>query len=581
MTGFSVRPSQFILTYGVGSIVETSTGPRVIPAFSEWGEIFFSGSQKNVSDYAIDVNIHPNILDGNIFRIPTNVSMQKTESQGIFKTFAFPSWGLCVEHGHLFEYENERTRCPQCRASHIDVKRTHAVRFVRACPNGHLDDVDWRHMISHKNDCTSRTYRWISVGGALDNVTIKCSCSREVTLQDVYQMNRRCTGRFPEIPGHIEECKAISQITLRGSSMLRIPILLPIVAIPGPDSILHRILQKNTILSVLISEKNWTKQKLAEKIKNIHEFSPMKITKDDIDVILKPEEAMLLSAISDVLKSQKQSPKTIAERRQFEFRTLKNAARNGHPANNSVDEHFSVSKRRIRSDANSNAVMLGNKKIRIVPIEKLRVITIQKGYQRLGTANSDNHGIHHRHVERFHVHNDERWYPAMEQIGEGIFIDDHDNDLAIASSEWSQQFNKNIGQYECHPVFAWWHSLSHRIISAISLNSGYSSTSIREVIYLDRDESGKIFGGMLLYTSQPGGDGSLGGLISKVPKFEKVVEQAITDLDFCSNDPLCSEQSVSRTGDSGASCYACLYMSETSCAYFNRFLDRKILLENM
>ena len=77
MAGIGIRPSQFILTYGVGSILEASSGPRIVPEFDKWGEIFYSGSEKNVSDIEIDVDIHENILDGNIFRIPTNVSLNK------------------------------------------------------------------------------------------------------------------------------------------------------------------------------------------------------------------------------------------------------------------------------------------------------------------------------------------------------------------------------------------------------------------------------------------------------------------------------------------------------------------------
>ena len=584
MAGIGIRPSQFILTYGVGSILEASSGPRMIPEFDKWGEIFYSGSEKNVSDFEIDVDIHENILDGNIFRIPTNVSLNKKENHAIFKTFPFPSWGLCVEHGYLFEFENnERTRCPDCRRTRFDLKRKQAIRFVRACPDGHMDDIDWRHMISHKTDCGRRVYRWTSTGGSLDDVIIRCGCNRQVTLQDVYDKNRICSGRFPEIPGSKEKCENKNvQIALRGSSMLRIPKLLPIIAIPGPDSPIHRVLQKNSIITILASEKDLKKEVLVEKLKNMCEAGVGRIKQEDINVISETDNETVEASILDVLNKRMHSPSTIEERRLFEFRTLKNAATNGHPVNQSVDAYFSVPKRRIRSTDNGNPIPLGSKKIRVVPIEKLRVITIQKGYQRLGTANPDNHGVRHPVIERFYLYNDERWYPGMEQIGEGIFIDDDDEDLSIKSDEWNQQFERMGKQLVYHPVFVWWHSLSHRIISAVSLNSGYSSTAIREVVYIEHDnKSGKVRGGILFYTSQPGGDGSLGGLVSKTPKFEKVIERAVTDLEFCSNDPLCFEQSVTETGDFGASCYACLHLSETSCTYFNRFLDRKILLDNM
>ena len=72
MAGYSLRPSQFIFTFGVGSIIETSSGPRVIPDFENWGQIFYQGKEMNVSDFEIDIHLHNDILDGNVFSVPTS-----------------------------------------------------------------------------------------------------------------------------------------------------------------------------------------------------------------------------------------------------------------------------------------------------------------------------------------------------------------------------------------------------------------------------------------------------------------------------------------------------------------------------
>ena len=583
MTGYSLRPSQFVFAFGIGSIIETSNGPRIIPDFDNWGQIFGKYHNRlNVSDFQIDVSLNRNILDGNIFSIPTNVLLDKKENEGIYNTIAFPDWGLCVEHGYLYEFDGDRTRCPLCKAKKIFTnQRKQAIRFVRACPAGHLDDVDWRGMIDHTASCSSRIYRWNNEGGSLDNLKIVCSsCNHKTTLQDVYNKNKKCTGRFPEKPKHYVDCSEESRITLRGSSMLRIPKLLPLVAIPGPVSKCHKALSKNTLLTILNSDDDWTQAKLIKRITMLNKNSPGSILDDDLHIIETVNEKTLKTAIIDVQENNRNSPSTLLEKRYYEFKTLQNAARNGHPLNPDTDPYFSVPKRRIRSDGNDkDSIKLKTKKLRVSPIEKLKVITVQKGYQRLGTEDLDIKGIKHPVIEKFHLHEDERWYPGIEQIGEGIFIDDHDEDLNISSQEWNERF-RALGHIEYHPVFVWWHSLAHRLISAISLHSGYSSASIREIVYINK-ESENVKGGILLYTSQPGGDGSLGGMSSKVSTFERIVEQAISDLEFCSNDPLCYEQNVKKIGDSGAACYACLHMSETSCSYFNRFLDRKILLENL
>jgi hypothetical protein len=112
------------------------------------------------------------------------------------------------------------------------------------------------------------------------------------------------------------------------------------------------------------------------------------------------------------------------------------------------------------------------------------------------------------------------------------------------------------------------------------VDSGYSSASIRERIFLDVDnETGEASGGLLLYTAQPGGDGTLGGLIALVPEFERVLERALYNLDSCSNDPLCGEEEFGPQKYNGAACYACALISETSCEHRNMSLDRKLLLE--
>ena len=133
--------------------------------------------------------------------------------------------------------------------------------------------------------------------------------------------------------------------------------------------------------------------------------------------------------------------------------------------------------------------------------------------------------------------------------------------------------------HELHPMFVWWHTLAHRLINGMAIDSGYSSASIRERVFVDiDDQSGSATGGVLLYTAQPGGDGTLGGLIALVPQFERVLGAALRNLDACSNDPLGGEETFGLGKYNGAACYSCALISETSCEHRNMNLDRKLLL---
>ena len=91
------------------------------------------------------------------------------------------------------------------------------------------------------------------------------------------------------------------------------------------------------------------------------------------------------------------------------------------------------------------------------------------------------------------------------------------------------------------------------------------------------EDEGGAKGGLLLYTAQPGGDGTLGGLVGIAKDrgaMGSLLRRSLSESEVCSNDPLCEE--AAETND-GAACYACCLISETSCEHRNKMLDRLIL----
>ncbi|MBI3638721.1 MAG: DUF1998 domain-containing protein [Thaumarchaeota archaeon] len=573
MAGQAIRPSQFVFTFGVGSIIEAPGGPRIIKDFSEWGRIFGAGRTPSVSDFKIPDSIASALLDnGLIFRIPTNVELTEPDAEIIFSTGYFPNWALCIRHDYLYQLDSsDRTRCPRCTASgHTGPGRAEAIRFVKACPDGHMDDVDWYGIVhSFKKDCNRTIYNWRSEGGSLRNLIISCECGDSASMSDVYNRTSHCTGRFPEKGTSYTSCQKKAEVTLRGSSSLRIPEIISTITLPRFASRLHRIfddIQMRTIIAM--KEEDWTKSELQKSLETMSSVDPTLLDPRIIDEIKLSDEARLLQVIKDVKQFGRERPTNIEDIRREEFRALQESATLGHPPDpTSENPEFQVNKLHVR-----DGISFGPFKLRITPVDRLRVVIVQKGYRRLGTDPNVN-----KLVPTFYYDGKRKWFPGLEQIGEGIFIDFGKTPFKINSPEWEEQYSlSNAMEYS--PTFVWWHTLSHRIISALSIDSGYSSAAIRESVYTVLDKkTGELSGGILLYTAQSGGDGTLGGLISLVPQFENVLDTAIRNLDFCSNDPLCSEE-VIRTGrHSGASCYACLLLSETSCAHRNMYLDRNLL----
>ena len=575
MTGQAIRPSQFVFTFGVGSIIEASNGPRIIKDFSEWGRVFDSRSNESVSDFAIYDSIASAVIDGQIFSIPTNAQLNEPENRDVFKTGHFPNWALCVRHGFLYKLESgDDTQCPECGVRARGQGRKEAIRFVRACKDGHMDDIDW-HRIIHRqprNECSVRAYRWHAEGGSLRNVMIVCECGAQASLSDVYNMTKHCTGKYPEKGGQFTSCGREASVTLRGSSSLRIPEIVTTITLPRFASKLHRIMDDMQIRTIIAMKETWTKKEFLASLDEMMHRDPTLLDMRVRDAISSTDDARFVEVVKDVKKFRTQRPTQIDDVRREEFRSLQEAAQFGFPPNpDSENPEFQVNCRHVRND-----MKLGRYNLRVTPVDRLRVVNVQTGYRRLGT-DTDN-----KIVPTFYFDGKRKWFPGMEQIGEGIFIDMADVQLELKSHEWDEQFLSHDKNMHYSATFVWWHTLSHRIINALSIDSGYSSAAIRESVYAVHDQkTDQSHGGVLLYTVQSGGDGTLGGLLSLVPQFESVLDAAIKNLHFCSNDPLCQEDEIKSGKHSGASCYACTLLSETSCAHRNMYLDRNLLRCNV
>ena len=455
MTGQSIRPTQFILTYGVGSIVEAPGGPRVLLDFDKWGRVFVTGKKPSVEDFEItDISASQLLNKGRMFHIPTNLELDIPEAKPVFATGLFPHWALCERHDYLFHMaKNDGTNCPGCISEgRSGSARRQAIRFVHACSGGHLDDVDWHGMIhsSTATTCNCMVYQWRTEGSSLRNVRLRCTeCSGKINLSDVYNRTKKCTGRFQERPyAPASSCVAKAQVTLRGSSSLRIPDIITTITIPRRSSKLHRVFERIELRSILLSQPRWSKKELLERLSYISDQDPRLVEPNALDVVKQFEEVFITQVIEDLRQAAKKQATTLEEIKLEEFRALKSGATDGYPPDpTEQNPQFQINKYNIRND-----VKWGSLKLRITPIENLRVVMAQRGYRRLGT-DTDN-----RRIETFYDDGYNKWYPAIEQYGEGIFIDTTSSDFKIIHEGWIKNYRNNMEPLY-HPVFVWWHTL--------------------------------------------------------------------------------------------------------------------------
>jgi hypothetical protein len=277
-------------------------------------------------------------------------------------------------------------------------------------------------------------------------------------------------------------------------------------------------------------------------------------------------------ALDQLLDQEQGAPAPI---RDEEFYRLVRAATHGAPPVASTTPGSPPLFEVRRADVRHFHGPSGSQRLRITPVSRLRMILVQTGYQRIDPQTANTMPVSFDRGGR-------TWYPGAELFGEGIFIDLAEAPTLVTgprAEAWQRRYSSRpMPELLEHPAHVWWHSLSHRLLTTLSVDSGYSSTAIRERVYLTIDGQGQPRGGVLLYTVQPGGDGTLGGLISLVDSFDRVLDGALQGLATCSNDPLC-EESISAGAD-GAACYSCLLVSETSCEHRNRGLDRLLLVGN-
>lgn len=588
-----IRPSQYITTFGPGAIVETPKGPFLLKSIDDVIRALHIQRSRPLHFAIEDLRLQRGLLNNNrVFTIPD----EKILEDFAHPAYSFPEWNLCVQHDGQ-NYIHRRNRgCPECTGADKEESKNarYAIRFLIACPNGHLSDVNWKQAVhlgtAAGENCNSDYFIWKGTGASLSSIEIECpSCRAVTTLGDIYRNRLPCPGLSPE-RGTREACDERGIVVQRGSSQIRLPVVLTSLTIP-PATRLHIVLQRQELQELIGFLK-------VEGLTETRFWAHLKRIKDErkIDAATAATiEGACWTEIEEAIQDLDgfSTPKELREYLCDEHRALERAARSGYPPyppeqsrRRGQPPAFQINEVDIRGGVRAAA---GHMSLRVVPIERLRTVLVQKGYKRVEFDNNP----HETPTWGKEEGSDISWYPGVEHFGEGIYVDLEQlpgvsfYPTGTAAARWDEllQKQRRNGNNFDHILYwnalaVWWHTLSHRLINALSIHSGYSSTAIRERVYLSADDKGGIRGGVVLYTTQPGGDGTLGGLTSLVPHFEEVLRLALENLDNCSNDPLCESSELDAVHHLGAGCYSCLLVSETSCEHLNAFLDRQLLLQN-
>jgi hypothetical protein len=112
-------------------------------------------------------------------------------------------------------------------------------------------------------------------------------------------------------------------------------------------------------------------------------------------------------------------------------------------------------------------------------------------------------------------------------------------------------------------------------MTAIALECGYPSSSLRERVYANPGDYG-----ILIYTAAPDAEGTLGGLVEAGRNIRQLMRHALELGELCSNDPVCAYHRPHANDPEplmGSACHGCLLVPETSCEMHNDYLDRALV----
>lgn len=576
-----VRRSQMLTTYGPGSLVDLLDYAVIINGLGGW-RFGYSG---------IEVVEEPRLRDRVAMRLqatgqtlasesafrlpPAGDDGKPTPTHGVSARL-FPRWFVCqnpkcraLTHYGSLDFKGGRFR-HDCGSLCVPV------RFVQACPSGHIDDLNWIGLVHQGNRCEAFSLT-LDEGktGDFSEVRARCeTCKRSRALIDLKQreMKPDCRGKRPWLGGadSDEECEQLATLIVRTASSAYFSQVDSALSIPDADNALYDTVTQH--MGILVAASTAT----LPAFRQIPALGPA----------LEPFADAAILAMVELVKAGKtptRPPLREAEFGQFMSQPLETPGLMA-PA----DELFFARRADIAPVTGLERVVLAH---------KLREVRVQVGFTRLDYPSPSFSGEQEMNVRTAPLGLTSDWLPAVEVFGEGVFIALDEGDVAkwetrpavIARAEALEE--AHLARYVDQPAappfpgarFYLLHSLAHLLLTAISLECGYSASAIRERIYCAPADSGKPMAAILLSTATPGTEGTLGGLIDQGRRLDRHLEQALRMGRLCSNDPVCASHVPSAPDDGvdGAACHGCLYVAESSCEFFNRYLDRAFVVPSL
>jgi hypothetical protein len=584
-----VRRSAVVMTHGPGAIIDfrSSSGAPVsvvAAGLDHWDELAKPAGLMNPQ------RVHEQRLEAKLgvsgFRLPPATEepppgIEPDPSRPLLPAVRFPEWLTCPTCNLIQPLRRWKEQpgdpAPYCRrCSDEQGGRVYVVpvRFVLACARGHLDEFPWTRWIEHASSCNqSRPLKLEGMGAGLKGLVLSCTgCGKRRSMDGAFsphtlrELEVHCEGRRPWLPGRPEwGCRERPVVVQRGASNTYFPAMESALSIPPWLDDLETAIGEFWAHVTSAATPQDRDEVVRLVIKPVWEGPE---TVEELQAMVRQRVEQLEAGAQDNLRLE-------------EYRYLTAGA--------DISDKASELSLRVEPLPAGLSGFLHH----AVQVTRLREVRALYGFSRVHPPSG---GFGSGSVADISVAK-KRWLPAVEVRGEGIFLTLDETRLAawevrpkvVARAAALDQKHRadlkaRIGddakpEYPITPRFVLIHTLAHALMGELSLECGYSTSSLRERLYVDGGQPGMC--GVLIYTAAPDADGTLGGLVrqGRGDRLEPLLRAAVEGTRWCASDPLCMSGVASLSdGLNGAACHACAMAPETSCETFNRFLDRALLI---
>jgi hypothetical protein len=523
-------------------------------------------------------------------RKPKTVASLQTKTKSKIPYARFPRWLFCARCRRLGmedRWGGGPATCGFCKGAPQLVP----MRFVVACVDGHMGDVDWArwaHKDHSPNSCKVTDLKFEAQRGAgtgLASLVVRCQgkdCGASSSLEGITSkgalkaIGQRCPGTQPwQSHANRVACQKPSVVVQRGASNLYFSEIESALEIPGPDA-REPAADEGRIRAHVgfaylqgLGPEGPMSRGVAGNIAKSTDCTVERV----LEVAFPPDEVSPTS--------EKPGREGIRDR---EWEVL--AASDLQRTSDFVARSSSLMSPELEGSAVFEA--LDALIAKVVLIDRLREVRALEGFRRIDPDPE-------RPLVRPGLSDPPAWLPAVEVYGEGIFITLAEGPLrawesgrdvvrraSALEARRAESFMKSRARKEATPRFLLLHTFAHLMIRQLAFECGYAAASLRERVYCrNPGAGGSEQAGILIYTAAGDVEGTLGGLVRQggAPRLAETMIAALDAARWCSSDPICAESRGQGFDElNRAACHACALVAETSCEHGNILLDRAMVV---